>query len=187
MHGGIKDNYCVLLESKMATELKISIDVLKQMLFDLTKMNIIDYSPTKDKPQIILLKPREKQENIELNLAELELLKQKSEKHIQSMIGYVNNTTTCRTIYLLNYFNEAHTLPCGKCDVCIEYKKKHYSAEKLIKIYDTLKNQFSIRPFQINDIKNLLKEISDNDVRYYLEWLLNEEKLILKNGYIYIK
>ncbi|MFM2224983.1 MAG: hypothetical protein RJA07_1185 [Bacteroidota bacterium] len=187
MHGGIKDNYCVLLESKMATELKINTDLLKQLLNDLTKMNIIDYSPAKDKPQIILLKPREKQENIELNLAELELLKQKSEKHIQSMIGYVNNSTTCRTIYLLNYFNEVYTLPCGKCDVCIEYKKKHYSAAKMLKVYNGLKHEFSIRPFQIKDAQNLLKEFSEIDLKYYLEWLLNEEKIIFKNNYVYIK
>ncbi|MEN9522595.1 MAG: hypothetical protein RL065_972, partial [Bacteroidota bacterium] len=134
MYGGIRDNYCTLFESKMATELKTSVDAIKKMLFDLNQMNIIDYSPAKDKPQIILLKPREKSENIELNLVELELLKRKNEKHIQSMIGYVNNNSTCRTIYLLNYFDEKYPMPCGKCDVCIEYKKKHYSAEKLNKV-----------------------------------------------------
>jgi hypothetical protein len=80
-----------------------------------------------------------------------------------------------------------YTLPCGKCDVCIEYKKKHYSAAKMLKVYNGMKHEFSIRPFQIKDAQNLLKEFSEIDLKYYLEWLLNEEKITFKSNYIYMK
>jgi len=187
MHEGIRDNYCILLETRLATELKIGMDKLKQLLHELVQLNIIDYSPAKDKPQIILQKPREKIENLELNILELEELKRKYEQRIASMIGYVNNNSICRSNYLLQYFDEIEQIPCGKCDVCIEYKRKNYKAEKLEKIYNALKFEFSNRPFKFIDAKNLFTEISEIDLKYYLEWLLNEDKIIFKNGYIYLK
>ena len=186
-HSGIRDTYVPLLENKMISELRINASQLHALMMELKKFNLIDYAPAKDKPQIILHQNRIKVENLELNLNYLQMLKTKAAQRTQAMIGYVKNETECRSNYLLNYFGEENMLPCGKCDICLEQKKKNYSADTLMKIYGTLKNEFSIRPFTISDAQNLLKAYSAKTILYNLEWLQNEEKIKVENGLLKVK
>ncbi len=186
-HSGIRDGYAALLESKMMNELKINQPQLHQLLIQLQQQNIIDYSPAKDKPQIILQQNRMKLEQLELNNSYLQMLKEKAAHRIQSMIAYVENETVCRSTFQLNYFGEENMLPCGKCDVCFSLRKKNYSAEKMMKVYGILKDEFEKRPFTILNAKKILKSMSNDDVLYFLEWLRNEDKIVLKNEMLRMK
>ena len=177
-----------MLESKLIAELKCSADQLHKLLSELKKFDIIDYSPAKTKPQIILQQGRLKIEQLQLDNNYLQIQKEKHQLRTEAMINYVKNDAQCRSNYLLNYFGETENLlPCGKCDVCIELKRKNYSAEQLLKIYSSLRTAFDIRPFTIADAKKIFPQTSFSTVLYYLEWLKNEDRLTFKENYLYLK
>ena len=46
--------------------------------------------------------------------------KEQFTKRINAMIEYANETTTCRSRVLLQYFGENHADDCQRCDICIE-------------------------------------------------------------------
>ena len=39
-------------------------------------------------------------------------------QRVQAMIEYVEEEDECRSQYLLKYFGQEESAPCGKCDVC---------------------------------------------------------------------
>ena len=44
---------------------------------------------------------------------------------MESVISYIEENTICRTQQLLSYFGEENNYKCGKCDICVESKKKN--------------------------------------------------------------
>jgi ATP-dependent DNA helicase RecQ len=186
MHEGIRDNYCVINEVRLATELKLNISIVQQFLLDLKRFNIIDYSMAKDKPQIILIEPRKKIENLQIDVNNLNLLKNKHLLRSTAMIDYARNETECRANFLLNYFGESNNMPCGNCDVCIEFKKNNYSAEQINKFYNDLKMQFKTENFTVSQLQNFNFDLVEKKLKYYLEWLINEDKIKYKNGILNI-
>ena len=54
----------------------------------------------------------------------LENRKQLKTTKMESVISYIEENTICRTQQLLSYFGEENNYKCGKCDICVESKKK---------------------------------------------------------------
>ena len=46
------------------------------------------------------------------------------QNQVESMISYITSTNICRQSLLVRYFGEKNADPCGKCDVCIDHRKK---------------------------------------------------------------
>jgi ATP-dependent DNA helicase RecQ len=65
-----------------------------------------------------LLQNRMYRDDLKFDLAALKTRKQKHLERITQIIGYANNTSVCRSVYIGNYFNDNQIQPCGKCDVC---------------------------------------------------------------------
>jgi ATP-dependent DNA helicase RecQ len=186
MYEGIRDNYCIINETKLALELAISHQLVQQILIDLKQFNILDYSAAKDKPQIILVEPRKKIEHLQIDINAMNLLKNKHLIRANAMIEYAKNTQECRGNFLLNYFGESNKMPCGNCDICIEFKKNNYSAEQINKFYLDLKVQLGTTDFEFRALQNFNFELSEKKIKYYLEWLINEDKIKYKNGILKI-
>ena len=51
------------------------------------------------------------------------------------MFDYVEETTECRSKFLLRYFGEESDHDCGTCDICRERKKDEKSFAKKIKAF----------------------------------------------------
>jgi ATP-dependent DNA helicase RecQ len=47
------------------------------------------------------------------------------------MISYASGQTVCRSVWLLNYFGDKDSEPCGNCDVCIRQRKLNHSSSGL--------------------------------------------------------
>jgi ATP-dependent DNA helicase RecQ len=182
MHEGIKDQYCTVSEKRIAAELKMQVNDVIAQLKIMSKNEVLDYLPAKEKPQIILNTFCHKADDIELNVSNMNKLKAMQQQRIAAMVDYVTNNDVCRNVLLLNYFGENDAIPCGKCDICIEQKKKNYSAEKLMNIFNQLKENFSYHEFTLTEATNFISTASTNEISYMLEWLHSEHKIKYQNG-----
>src|SRR5699024_5502857 len=95
----------------------------------LHELKIIDYKATKEKPQITFILPRQDAEKLPLNVKRLEERKALIESKMKAMCNFVTSTHRCRMQLIQEYFGEQTFQTCGKCDVCIELKKKESTTQ----------------------------------------------------------
>ncbi|MDB0615955.1 RecQ family zinc-binding domain-containing protein [Tenacibaculum dicentrarchi] len=109
------------------------------------------------------------QKNIELYLA------QKKKKQ-QDLIHFLKNNDVCRSVQLLNYFNEDATKKCGICDVCLQHKQTFYINPKQIISLLNKKDALTVP-----QIATALHQKEAN-ILILLRTLLSEEKISVTNN-----
>jgi ATP-dependent DNA helicase RecQ len=121
--GGLFSEYIRFSESELGQIYFAPVQEVIQKLKFLKERGIIDYEPSRDKPQLTFMTPRYDAELLPLNVFEIEKRRERDRQKIRSVVAYASQTTRCRTVLLLEYFNEMDGASCGVCDVCIKDKK----------------------------------------------------------------
>ena len=102
------------------------------------------------------------------------------------MIAYANDTTTCRSKMLLNYFGEKQDHDCGRCDVCLDNNTNQVAEEKIDPVkYQILNLLADKAPHHITEIARLT--LPREQVIAALQALLDEEILIKEDSIIRMK
>jgi ATP-dependent DNA helicase RecQ len=123
-YGGIIDHYTKISEAQLAKLLKISeAEVVNQLNF-LHKNKILTYIPANDKPAITLLTERMHESNLYFNINYINQRKEAAQTQLDAMLNYTEQYVLCRQVVICSYFDEEDVIPCGKCDCCLENKKK---------------------------------------------------------------
>lgn len=130
---GLFDDYVKIDEYLIANRLKVSKFEIINALNFLKNLNLIDYIETSDQPEITYLTERLSDNNLENTGSNIHFLKKKYTEQIESLLQFVQNDTTCRSVQLLHYFGEHHLEPCGHCDACFnnQLKRDPASIEKI--------------------------------------------------------
>ncbi|MAW31463.1 MAG: recombinase RecQ [Flavobacteriales bacterium] len=123
-HENIINEYSRINEKKIANELNISEEKVKDLLIRLDKLEILLYKKANSLPTISFLQPRLNIENIKLDYESYKRRKKIDYKNLSIMINYFNEDKKCRNKFILEYFNEKITKECGICDICINLKKQ---------------------------------------------------------------
>jgi ATP-dependent DNA helicase RecQ len=89
----------------------------------LAEREIMDYQPRKDKPQLTFLTPRYDASLLPLNVFEIQRKKERDLSKARAVARYASHLQICRTLLLLEYFNEFDAEECGICDICLKKKK----------------------------------------------------------------
>ena len=111
-------NYPVpISEEQVARKLGIGVPALRQLMFRLSQLHVIRYIPQDESSVIFLRHDRWRPGNVNLQPAVYKRLHASWVERTTAMRGYVE-CTTCRAQYLLSYFAQEDSAPCGKCDVC---------------------------------------------------------------------
>ena len=121
--GELFSEYVKIAESELAQVYFAPVQEVFQKLNFMKERGVVDYEPARDKPQLTFLTPRYDAELLPLNVYEIEKRRQRDRQKIRAVVNYASNTNRCRTILLLEYFNEMDGTPCGVCDVCLKNKK----------------------------------------------------------------
>lgn len=130
LYGGqLFADYTKISESYVAKGLQIKTSELVKTLKHLNELKIVSYKPAKEKPQITFILPRQDAEKLPLDIKRLEERKVLIESKMKAMTNFVTSTHRCRMQLIQEYFGEETFQTCGKCDVCIEQKKKQSSTE----------------------------------------------------------
>ena len=134
MYGGeILTGYSAISESKLATFLSTSVNDVMRKLKHMHQMEVIDYDPQKDTPQLVFLTPRLDAAKLPIDKKKLnERYKVQAEK-VEKMIHYTQHTHRCRTQLLQEYFGEITYDRCGACDVCLQQKNKENTGTQEMK------------------------------------------------------
>jgi ATP-dependent DNA helicase RecQ len=180
MYGGsLYTDYVKISEREIAQMHYAPLTEVQQYLKFLHESELIDFQPARDKPQICFLTPRYDAEQLPLNVFEIEKRKERDRHKAQSMIHYASQTQRCRTVLLLEYFNELDGEPCGVCDVCLMHKKedsaklgKNVGTDHAILYY--LKQHGPLLPEVLSNAFDTLKE---TEFIASLQQLIQSEKI----------
>lgn len=124
MYGGDLFNSFVRIDEKdIAFKNGIPLDRVTSMLFELDKLEIINYQPKKDRPQITFILPRYLPNQLPLNKKLLSQRKNQDYSKAKSMINFIENNKKCRSLALREYFGDYTGESCGVCDNCLNLKK----------------------------------------------------------------
>lgn len=156
------------------------------MLKSLSQRRILHFIPESKTPYITFTKNRELPERIVISKEVYEDRKEEFTKRINAMIAYANDTTTCRSKMLLNYFGEKQDHDCGRCDVCLDNNTNQVAEEKIDPVkYQILNLLADKAPHHITEIARLT--LPREQVIAALQALLDEEILIKEDSIIRMK
>ena len=138
----------------------------------LQKDGIIQYNAVKSNVELLFLTPREDDYTINKFSKEIKQFINQKEKKSNDLIRFVHNDKICRSIQILNYFDDLKTKKCGICDVCISENKTSNEnlSNQIIGLLE-MKEQLSSSEI-IEYMKN-----NEADILNHLRLLLAENKI----------
>ena len=105
-------------EEAVASRSGVSVATLRQLLYQLSINHIIRYIPADHATVLFLLHSRLRPGNVQLSPQRYQMLRSTYAQRVLAMIEYVEEEDECRSQYLLKYFGQEESVPCGMCDVC---------------------------------------------------------------------
>jgi len=147
----------------------------KQVIANLERLEqeeILTYNSVKTDSEIRFLLPREDDKTINKFSKEISRFLKQKEKKSEDFLAYILNNKVCRSIQILDYFDEISTKKCGICDVCLSkkrIKKKDISSE-ILSILEQ-KNELTSQ-----EINQYLKA-DEKDILIHLRQLLSDNKV----------
>jgi ATP-dependent DNA helicase RecQ len=124
MYGGeVFTEYVRISESELAQVYFAPEPEVTRKLRFLMERDILIYEPRKDKPQLSFLTPRYDAALLPLNVFEIGKKKERDLVKARAVARYASHEHLCRTLLLLEYFNEFDAQECGVCDNCIKNRR----------------------------------------------------------------
>ena len=105
-------------ESSLAHSCGVQIPQLRVLLYNLSLEHVIKYIPSDHSSVIFLHHDRLRPGNVALSPARYSQLKEACHERSEAMLEYVSETDECRAQFLLRYFGQSESAPCGTCDIC---------------------------------------------------------------------
>jgi len=126
-------------EEYVARRIGTTVADLRQLLYRLSLLHVINYVPADHSDVVLLHHDRLRPGNLNLMKSRYKMLKESYHGRSNAMLEYIGESDECRSRFLLRYFGQAETTDCGTCDVCrakaacSEDKKAADSMEKFTK------------------------------------------------------
>jgi len=111
-------------ESQIAQVMQWKEKEVKDALLKLSKLQLLNYEPASESPQLAFVLPRQDADRLPVDKAKMEERRKLSFDKMEAMANYVEQDHQCRMQWIQAYFDEVTDATCGICDVCIEKKKK---------------------------------------------------------------
>lgn len=136
MYGGIFDQEINVNEKVIAKQLGIPEQEVINELTALHKNEIIYYARKSANPSLFMLLPRVSPQQLPIDRHAVALLERNRNIRRDMMVKYATQQMQCRSEFLLNYFGEEESEPCGKCDICKNYHQMDLSKDEFNRIRD---------------------------------------------------
>lgn len=174
-YGGLFDFYTNIYESEIARRLKQPEKWVKAQLSKLHELELIDYIPQNNKPQILFLENRFM--SIYISDAKLDFMRNSYKEQLKFMKAYVLNNSKCRSVELVNYFGEQDAKDCGICDVCLNKKTAASNTTINESTLDTLKRLSLNNQISLESLKNAIEPKELDEYLILLRWLIDNGDL----------
>ena len=175
-HGGAFDGFVKINEADLAKKLGISYKDVVAFLNKLQSIEMLTYIQQTDQPQLQYVRPRVDMDHFDLDVKYLELRKEILLNQVNAVVKYTTSNK-CRSIQLLNYFDEHTAAKCGVCDVCLAEKR----AENEVQMNDEIEFEiFSLlqhQPLSLDDLVTGIKNGVENERIDAIRELLDAGKI----------
>lgn len=102
----------------LAQRCGVQVPQLRVLLYNLSLEHVIKYVPTDHSNVIYLHHDRLRPGNVALSPGRYGQLKDAYHERCEAMLAYASETDECRAHFLLRYFGQDDSEPCGTCDIC---------------------------------------------------------------------
>ncbi|MCK9220122.1 MAG: RecQ family ATP-dependent DNA helicase [Bacteroidales bacterium] len=178
-YSGILTDFIRFNEQELARRCTLPLQNVINNLRLLEKLQILDYLPKKDEPQLIFLQERMDPRDLFLSPENYKDRLKDTTRRMEAMINYASSSNKCRSQTLLAYFGESSTKRCGKCDVCIERNKINLNEMEFDNIIELIKPHLKIKPCSMEELVTAADIVNEDKVIRTIQWLVDNEKIIL--------
>ncbi|MEI7980975.1 MAG: ATP-dependent DNA helicase RecQ [Bacteroidota bacterium] len=176
-YSGILSDFVRISESELGRRADLEPEKVLENLRHLAKIQILDYIPQTDKPQVIYLQERLDTGHLFISAENYSNRLKDAEKRIEAMIRYATSVNKCRNQSLLTYFGECHSKRCGKCDVCIERNKISLNEMELDTIINRIKPLLKIKSYTLRELIEASGLQDEDKVIRAIHWLVDNDKI----------
>ena len=174
-YGGLFDDFSKIKEFDLATRSKKTISVIRKILRELHKLEVIIYEEQNNLPLLTFLQPRVDLKHLRLRNEIYDIRKEDALIKMEAVINYAFSNDTCRSQLLLAYFGDSNN-DCGVCDVCLSKKRdKKLNSNQFEEIQNdiiTLLKNTSLEPGELTT--KLASKHEEKNIRSMVQWLLDE-------------
>ncbi len=178
-YGGAFDQFVSVKEADIASRINSSRSDVIRMFEELNKHEVISYIRKTDQPLLTFLKPRYITENLYIDVKYYQERKEIYKLKMNAMLAYAEKAV-CRSMQLLQYFDEQDVSECGVCDVCLQKKKVAFMGDLVNDIQVILKDKRMALPDLISSLKKGREEDKLAAIR-----ILMDAGEIKKSGELY--
>ncbi len=174
---GVFDRYVTFNEDKIAASTQLEKSTLNKQLVQLHKLKVIDYIPQNNQPQLTFLTEILPENHFSISKEVYHFRKEVRDKQLKSILNYVTKKNVCRSVLLLEYFNDNSGKPCGICDVCLEEKRTNLTSKEFEKIKDEIIGLLNNKPSTFSEIVTELHSIQKEKVVKVITWLADNREI----------
>jgi ATP-dependent DNA helicase RecQ len=178
---GIFDQPVAIFEKNLSFLLRSDPGQVKDNLKKLQAFGIINYQPQKDKPQLLLIQDRIREDQVRINQDLYQQRKRQLEERISKMITFTTTATECRSAYIGLYFGDNQIKDCGICDNCLRKKSLPLTAEEFENIHLRITETVSDRKIAGDELFRLLRGIRKDKLLKVLGFLQSENKILIND------
>jgi ATP-dependent DNA helicase RecQ len=176
---GIYDNRVSINENFIAKLTRLPVEKIRDDLRQLNALNVIEYLPQKETPQIHFLLNRAPAEFLYIDNRAYQQRKKLFEERTAAMLGYIQPDVGCRSKYIANYFGDAAAKNCGICDACLSKKDKGVSRDEFNEIERRVLSAINGKEITIKALMLHLHDISKEKSWKVLEHLQSEKRIVI--------
>lgn len=168
---GIYSGAVPIDEDYVSSKTGYPVPQIRQLLYLLSVEHIIRYIPSDHATVIYLSGNRLYPKNVNLAPELYQHLCGTSSARMESMISFITQTQECRSSYVLAYFGQTDSKPCGTCDICrgggvsIERQIAAFIASRdgVYAIADVLQKFASPGSYRPDDVLESLRSLIDSE------------------------
>ena len=115
---GIFSHLVPIREEEVAAACGLAVPTFRQLLYRTALEHVVKYVPGERCSVIFLHHNRLMPGNVDLQKAKYDFLLENARARADAMAEYASGEGECRSRWLLRYFGQEESEPCGTCDVC---------------------------------------------------------------------
>jgi ATP-dependent DNA helicase RecQ len=178
MYGGLFDQFVVIREGDIATQLKSTHSEVRNKLIQLAGLGVIDYEPQTDQPRITFRLPRMREEDVRIPREVYEVRKQGDEQRWHAMENYLRRDM-CRSVQLLRYFGDDFPKPCGSCDVCRNEERIKRTSMAMHQLEEDLFQLLLASPITVEEAVKALSKYDPEQVVEFIRRKLDVQEVVM--------
>jgi ATP-dependent DNA helicase RecQ len=176
---GIYDNKVSINENYIAKLTRLPVDKIRNDLHQLNALNVIEYLPQKETPQIHFVLNRAPAEFLYINTRAYLHRKKLFEERTKAILAYMQPGIECRASYIAKYFGDATAKNCGICDNCLARKNKGVSRDEFNDIAQRVLSAINGANITVKAVLLQLQDIGKEKSWEVLEYLQKERKIVI--------